>query len=68
MTETKNDRASTRHLTLEEKLLVKRLVEEAGVAEVLRLLGTLAAHEHPDDEQGIKVRSDLFKIANHWPR
>lgn len=53
-----------RHLTAEERATVARIVEDAGAAEVVRLLGTLVANSVPDLDTATSLRSDLCKVAN----
>lgn len=52
-----------RHLTQAEKTTVQAIAEDAGVVELLRLIGSIVAHNHFDITQGDKIRSEIFKIA-----
>ena len=52
-----------RHLTRDEKLTIYDIVREAGMPEVLRLLGTIACSEASTTEAGDKIREVLFRLA-----
>jgi hypothetical protein len=52
-----------RHLTSEERLVLKDLLEAVGVVEVLRGVGAYVGHTDPDLARGGSFRSRLYKIA-----
>lgn len=51
-----------RHLTQEEKMLLRKLVDEAGAAEVLRVVGVMVAHD-TYAAKGQEWRAKIFKVA-----
>lgn len=52
-----------RHLETIERAVICKIVNEAGAVEVIRLLATLVANDHPDIATGGKYRSQLMRIA-----
>ncbi len=57
-----------RHLTLDEKRIVRELVNDTGVVELLRLLATIVGNDHPDLFRGNRHKTDLLLLANSIDR
>lgn len=54
---------NTKHLSPAAAQLLRSFVDDWGMVETLRTLGQITAHDHPDLNKGMELRSRLFKIA-----
>jgi hypothetical protein len=52
-----------RHPTDAERQQIRKLVDDIGPVEALRLLAQIVAHDHPDLETGTLIREDIMKSA-----
>ena len=54
-----------RHPTDAERQQIRKLVDDIGPVEVLRVLGQIIAHDHPSVDQGDEIRRNIF-IEADW--
>jgi hypothetical protein len=52
-----------RHPTDAERQQMRDLVDAIGAAEVLRVIGSIIANDHPDLSLGQQAKETVFKVA-----
>lgn len=52
-----------RHLTSEERLVLRQMVDNVGHGEILNLVANMFAHDNPDLQEGVNTRIAINKIS-----
>jgi hypothetical protein len=53
----------TRHLSREDQVILRDMANRVDVEEMLRAIGSMVAHDHPDLNAGTAFRSEVFRLA-----
>jgi hypothetical protein len=54
---------NTRHPSREDRDVIRGLADRIDADELIRVIGSIIAHDHPDADAGTAIRARLNKIA-----